>query len=476
MTRRNIFSDDIDPGELAPGDRYAGNGIINMVSPGQEMFDLLDTAEWHEATPPEREWMLEGWLPRRRAAYITGAGGAGKSLLGQQLATCIAAGRPFLGMDTAQANAIYLTAEDDYDELQRRQRCICRSLGISEAEVSMKLFPLSLFGRASNEMVDFDRERGMRTLPAWQMLKNTARVTLAKFIVLDNVSHIFAGNEIDRAQVTAFANLLNGLAHEIGGTVLLIGHPNKQGDAYSGSTAWENAFRARLYFDAPKGDSAQTDPDLRQLSLPKANYARKGAAIDVRWFDGALICDEDLPPSIAEQLRQVSAHTAANEAFLRCLDAALKQRRAVSHVSGVNYAPKIFSEMPEGKGFDVDDFRGAMNRLVHLGEIAFEQRLWKGENYHWKVGIKRGDGVRQPSANPSDGDRQKPQKSAKNDPLTPIRQPSANPSAEEGVNPQKTVRQPSANHPPANPSPLKGGMGGPQEEGPPIPDDPLGGW
>jgi len=461
MTTRNPFSGDSGkPSGLIENE--LGNGVVEMIFPDQQTFGLVDPASWQDVDPPEREWMLDGWLPRHRAAYITGAGGAGKSLLGQQLATCVALGIPFLGIETAQANSIYLTAEDDYDELQRRQRCICRSLGISESELSMKFFPLSLFGRASNEMCGFDREQGMRTETAWEMLKNTARVTLAKFIVLDNVSHVFAGNEIDRAQVTAFANLLNGLAQRIGGTVLLVGHPNKQGDAYSGSTAWENAFRARLYFDAPKSEGAHIDPDMRQLSLPKANYARKGAKIDVRWHEGALIREDDLPPSIAEEVRKVSAHTAANEAFMRCLKVATKQRRAVSHVPGVNYAPKKFAEMTEGRGYSAEDFRGAMERLAHLGSIAFDQRLWKGENYHWKVGISLVGSDPPTPANPMTDDQQEWQNSAENDPPTPFRQPSANPSG----NPQKTVRQP----PPANPSPLKGGIGRAPEGGPPIPD------
>lgn len=162
----------------------------------------------------------------------------------------------------------------------------------------MKLFIVSLFGRPGNEMAVFDREAGLTTTESWAQLRNTAKVSLSRLVVLDNVSHIFGGSEIDRAQVTAFANLLNSLALEIDGSVLLVGHPNKAGDAYSGSTAWENAFRARLYFDAPKTENAHTDPDLRELSLPKANYARKGASIAVRWYEGALSLPDPDPDDL----------------------------------------------------------------------------------------------------------------------------------------------------------------------------------
>lgn len=415
-------------------------------------FDLINVADWADAEPPGREWMLDGWLPRNRAAYITGAGGAGKSLLGQQLATCIALGWPFLGIPTTQASAIYLTAEDDHDELQRRQRAICNKIGASESDLAMKLFPVSLFGRADNAMVAFERDAGLVVLPAWEMLKNTARVTLSRFVVIDNISHVFGGNEIDRSQVTAWANLLNGLAAEIRGSVLLIGHPNKAGDAYSGSTAFENAFRARLYFDAPKALGTHTDPDLRQLSLPKANYARKGAVIDVRWHEGALILDEESPPSLAEELRQVSADTAANDAFLRCLDVATAQRRAVSHVPGVNYAPKFFASLTEGRGYSQEAFKGAMERLAHLGLILFDEALWQGKNRHWKQGIKRN-----PDAAP-----------------TSLRQPPAptcaNPDTNSLENNDWQCANP-ARQPPLSPTGISGGAYSPTP--PDIPEDEL---
>ncbi|RQW41370.1 AAA family ATPase [Novosphingobium sp. LASN5T] len=415
-------------------------------------FATIDPAQWEGIEPPEREWILNGWLPRRRAAYLTGAGGAGKSLLGQQMATCIAIGLPCLGVDTTQAPAIYLTAEDDGDELQRRQRAICRALSIREGDLGGKLFLVSLFGLSDNRMVGFDRDEGMQTLPAWSKLTNTARRAGARFIVLDNVSHVFDGSEIDRAQVTGFANLLNGLAQEIDGAVMLIGHPNKQGDAYSGSTAWENAFRARLYFDAPKGEHGHADPDLRQLTLPKANYARKGSAIEVRWLDGALVRDDEIGEGTYADLRTISVAQAEDAAFLRCLDKATDNRRAVSHVPGVNYAPKIFAGMIEGKRFDEAAFRRAMERLIHVGAIEFDQKLWKAENRHWKLGIRRVSEVA-----PTPAPTLAPSSCA--DPRQPPAQSSGNPCA----NPAPLVRQ-------THTTPY-GGTGEPSWGDSPVPPD-----
>ncbi len=409
-----------------------GNALTEVPDDWASMvYSTTDPAAWADAPPPEQEWMVRGWLPKDRAAYLTGSGGAGKSLLTQQLATCVSLGAPFMGLETTHAVAVYVTAEDDENELRRRQRAICNALGVTERELGGRLRLLSLFGLPDNVMVDFTADGTLRKLASFILQENTYRDLGASFVVLDNVSHLFGGNEINRAQVTGFANALNRLASDIAGTVLLVGHPNKQGDHYSGSTAWENAFRARLFFDAPKGDQVHADPDARELSLPKANYSAKGSRVAVRWHHGAFVREDDLPPSVIEELREVSGHTAANSAFLRCLDVATKQRRAVSHVPGVNYAPKVFAGMTEGRGHTHEAFAGAMERLVHLGEIAFDQRLWKGENYHWKTGIQRGEDNPPTPADP-------PAEMAENRPLTPAANPPLTPSA----NPQKTVRQP----------------------------------
>ena len=47
-----------------------------------------------EATIPQREWLLDGWLPSGRVALFTGKQGWGKSNLAFMLATAMAAGEP----------------------------------------------------------------------------------------------------------------------------------------------------------------------------------------------------------------------------------------------------------------------------------------------------------------------------------------------------------------------------------------------
>src|SRR3546814_17789191 len=92
------------------------------------LLPLIDPAQWPDVEPSERQWAWAGNIPHRQATYLTGPGSAGKSLLGQQLATCPALGRPFLGVDTRVRPALYIPYEDDNDELHRQHAPISRAL------------------------------------------------------------------------------------------------------------------------------------------------------------------------------------------------------------------------------------------------------------------------------------------------------------------------------------------------------------
>jgi len=261
-----------------------------------DLLPLIDPAAWAEVDVPARVWTLHEMILAGQVTYLTGAGATGKSLLGQQLATCVAANTQFLGVDVLLGTAIYVTCEDDADELHRRQKPIGASMGVSLAELSGRLHLVSLAGAIGNELATFDQLGRMRTTPSWQRLRTTVLATGASFVVLDNVAHLFAGNENIRQQVASFLSLLNGLALESGAAILLIGHPNKAGDSFSGSTAWENQVRSRLFLDRVKQtDGTVLDQDARTLSRGKANYSRNGEALAFRWHEWAFIRDEDLP-------------------------------------------------------------------------------------------------------------------------------------------------------------------------------------
>lgn len=362
-----------------------------------ETFPLIDLAAWATNDPAPRQWSLDRLVPKGEVTLFTGPGGVGKSLFAQQLATCHAAALPMLGVATAGGSTLYLTAEDDDRELHWRQAHISRALGVPIAALAGKLHLASLRGRLNNELATFDNEGRLRTAPAYGLLRATIEAAGASLVVLDNVAHLFAGNENDRGQVTAFANMLNALCRDLGTTIILIGHPNKSGDDYSGSTAWLNAVRSQINLGKPEDGP---DPDARVLKLGKANYARQGELVVFRWHDFAFIREDDLPQDKRAELAAVIASNIDDKLFLDCLRERNRQQRAVSEKSGRNLAPVVFAKMPESKGIGKERLDAAMDRLFRSNRIE-RGFLWRDTGEGRDV-----TGLREVSANASANDPQ----------------------------------------------------------------------
>lgn len=335
------------------------------------LLPTLDLAALAEVRAEPRAFAIERIAPVGEVTMLFGPGSSGKSLLGQLLATAAAAaiGR-CLGLAVEAVPAVYLTCEDDEKELHWRQERLCEALRVPMASLAGKLHLVSLRGELGNELASFASDGTMSLTDTFARLSHTIRTARAKLVFLDNVAHLFTGNENDRADVTRFVNILNRLAGETGAAIILLGHPNKNGDEWSGSTAWNNAVRSRLYLDH------DTDTDLRTLSLPKANYSQKGEVVSFRWHNGAFVRDEDLPADTRAEIAEISKANAENAAFLRCLAQRTAERRHVSEKVGANYAPKVFEGMPEAKGIKKHRLAAAMDRLFRIGAIE-RGFLWR---------------------------------------------------------------------------------------------------
>ncbi|GAB7550710.1 hypothetical protein NRB_02040 [Novosphingobium sp. 11B] len=363
--------------EISPPSGLAGGG---------RELPCLDFTALAEIEPEPKQFIIPRIAPAGEVTLFTGAGAVGKSLMAQQFATALAAGRLALGLDLIQAPAIYLTCEDDAEQLHWRQAKICRSLGVSMADLAGQLHVTSLRGQLDNSLATFDASGAMTPAPLYSRIAAMMRSTRARLVCLDNVAHLFPGNENDRGQVTAFVNLLNRLAGETGAAILLLAHPNKAGDSYSGSTAWLNAVRSQATMERPQ--DAEDDPDLRTITLGKPNYVQAGEALRFRWREWAFVRDEDLPRDVSAELNLVIAANGENAAFLRCLDVRNDQERPVSESQASRtYAPKEFAAMPEAKGYKKQHLEAAMERLFRTGEIEVGVVCRTGRKD--RVGIRR---------------------------------------------------------------------------------------
>lgn len=370
-------------------------GTVTGPKPQKPTWDLplVDATRWIGNLPPRREWIVDGWLARGTGALLVGEDGVGKSLIAQQLASCVATGRPFLGMPTMQAPALYVSCEDDEIELWRRQRAVNEAIGVPTDAAPAMLS--SLVGYTDVILGAFDPDGSFDVSPAFEGIARAAKERGAGLIVLDNVAHLFAGNENVRREVAAFCSALDRLAIDCNATVMVLAHPNKGGAEYSGSTGWSAHVRQRWFMERPEDNP---DRDARVLRKSKANYSEAGTEIAFRWRDWAFVADTELPDSDRAQLRDVAQAANENAAFLHCLEACTKAKRAVSHNPGVNYAPAVFAKMAERKGHKRKAFEHAFERLLHLGDIEIDKQLWQAENRHFKYGIRASEKCANPPA------------------------------------------------------------------------------
>lgn len=360
---------------------------------------ICNPATWEGQRAPFRRFIIDGWMVRRSAALLSGQEGVGKSLLVQQMLTCIAIGLPLLGLPTVRANSIYITCEDDLDELWRRQESINAALGIHMADLDGRLLLVSLKGELGNELGTFDDRGRLAPSTRYKQIEMTALDFKAEAVALDNAAHLFTGNENARHDVASFLGLLERLSERIDGSVVLLAHPNKQhaqgnkqGNEYSGSTGWSAHVRNRLFLDWADQDEEGNplDGDGRVLRKSKANYGKKGEEVVFRWHEWAFRSIEDIGESVASRLAETARATAENEIFLACLDKATKEKRATSASSAArNYAPRVFAQMPTAKGLKAEALERALQRLLHLGTIVGEQRLFQRENRAWVTGLGR---------------------------------------------------------------------------------------
>jgi RecA-family ATPase len=334
--------------------------------------------------PPPRRFAWDPWLPAGKVALLNGFGAVGKSLLAQQLATAYALGRALFGGETEGRPVLMIAAEDDHDETWRRQIEICERFGISPDEVN-NLTIVPDCGLADMTLARVQPDGRIDTTPLWDDLWRMIDKRRPGPVVLDNAALLFAVNENDRMHVTRCVGLLRSLCYHFNTTVLLLCHNNKVGD-FSGSTAWENAARARLALARNEGGETVT------LSRPKANYAGNGD-ITIRWERGSFRCEDEHGMTDAERLDAKIAQREHADVFLQALDTLNAQGRNVSHSPNArNYAPKVMAEHRLCGTLTKQQIKGAMELLFSECRIVANAEVGRNEQRRQKIfGIARAD-------------------------------------------------------------------------------------
>jgi hypothetical protein len=358
-----------------------------------EPIKWMRPSDWQGVEPPPREWEVEGWIPRREVTLLYGDGGIGKTLLAHQYATAAAAGVSWLGQKTRQAKVMCFFCEDGEDELHRRQIDVCKSLGI---ELSAADDRLRIASRKymDNLLALWSRNSGaMQRTVVWEQLLRDAVSFGAEVIIVDTLADTFGGSEIDRAQVNAFVkSCLGRLAQAINGSVIALGHPSVagKGEGRSGSTAWSNAARSRLFLRYPKGVEKG---NVRELEGMKLNYGPKGALLKLQWKAGAFaVLAESRPIDLNafKSLSEVggvavaSVEGLAAERVLAALRAAEIDGQALNLSQRSSaYAPRVLKRLyPDGLDpLTLEDIDAAIVELERAGTVRASKVSARGNRH-----------------------------------------------------------------------------------------------
>lgn len=314
---------------------YAANGYRHDDGRDPQpklMCDIL------KKTPPELRWVVRDYIPRRTVTLFTGDGGVGKSLMAQQLMTCVAAGKPWFGIETEKGRCFGVFCEDEEAILHHRQLGICGALGVEASGLS----DMAFMDRAGEDSVLFgptpENPHEFEFTDFFYRIVRVMRAIRPVLIVLDTAADTFAGNENNRSQVRHFVRQLRQLSYDFDAAIVLCAHPSlsgiSDGRGFSGSTAWNNSVRSRLYLTKPEDD----EEDVRVIKAMKANYGPIASEIRCKYSKGAFVRAELETGTVARIERSVR-----DKAILQLVRerAAAKRHLSKSPRSGERYLPII---------------------------------------------------------------------------------------------------------------------------------------
>ena len=258
---------------------------------------------WSLDHPPERQFLVDGFVQAGKHQLLVAEGGAGKTFMMLDLALKVSAkmdGDTWCGMPVMKQGAVViLTTEDDKDELHirlsdmdpdgsRRKRAgddliILPSINSGGAFAFVDKDPKTQEARPSRKWLEF-----------FNLLKQIPNLQL---VVIDTLNSVLHGEENSATVINEFVRVVSQIGGELGAALIVIHHIRKQGDepirnaeqmaaAVRGSSALLGAFRGAIgVWHAP-------DFDRRMKGLgevPKKKQLWKAAIIKAnnpQMFDG----------------------------------------------------------------------------------------------------------------------------------------------------------------------------------------------
>lgn len=364
--------------------------VLEIGRSGKKAAEPRHPMQWEalaELTPPIRKWSVSHWLTDGPTLFA-GAGGIGKTLVAQTLATALAVRARYLDDIHERQAVLFWACEDDHNELWRRQVQICAYLGVDMRELAGWLILEPRFGR-DNTL--FDTAYGSpKWTPLRDELKSQVHDTGAAVLFLDNIGQTYGADENKRHHVTKFVNGLAGMVTEHPFSVVIMGHPAKSAESeFAGNAAWENAVRMRWFMGAKLPDQKieegeELDPNVRYISKRKTNYSTK----DYRkliYTNGVFVPEEAQHGAFQMRFgnREGDAEACVITALQRFADANV---RVTGGHSSPDYLIKKMRQTKLAGDYSENELRNALSRLI-LAQRVHEAPFGNYGNRGTRMGL-----------------------------------------------------------------------------------------
>lgn len=285
----------------APQDAPEGPSLVPV-----SVSDVLTRPD----PPPRYVW--SGYVPRGVVTLFGAHGGTGKSTIALMLAAATAMGRPLFNIDTERCSVVFVSLEDGAGIVRNRLAGICEKWNIDPQELAGRLHIVD--GTENPELFSAEaRGPGELTL-VYHKLRKLVQSVGAGLVIVDNASDAFGGDEIQRRQVRTFIRSLGAIAKANNAAMLLLAHVDKNtsragkaegGEGYSGSTAWHNGARSRIFM-------TRNDSGMLLIEHQKNNLGKMREPLLLAWPKNGLpqVVDE-LPEEVINKLQGRADDTTA---------------------------------------------------------------------------------------------------------------------------------------------------------------------
>lgn len=225
----------------------------------------FDEVIYHHASEalepqPPVNWTVEGLLTVPSLTVLCGNGGSFKTFTALDLAVCVATGQKWLDFPTKAGAVLIVDEESGTQRMLRRLGDCLRGHFLTDADIWFS----SLSG------FNFFTE----SAPEWaNRLRLAIQGLNVKLVVIDALVDIMlTGDENRVSDVQLVLYTLRGIADQLGASILLLHHTNKNG-AYRGSSALRGAVDLLLTVEAK--DKLLTFSTDKARDIEPVNFAAR---------------------------------------------------------------------------------------------------------------------------------------------------------------------------------------------------------